>query len=425
MVPGIIDEVIQKELGKRAREQTVQLATDLLVRKAAKKGFRITPSQKARFRKWMNTGCEGEFSLRIADRPKKEQCEITVTARDMRRLSGRFGALLKEDAEKATSAAIKAAVPQLKSRFEKTWSAHSRYLARLASGFEKRLHSRYKSGFDALSMHLTIAREVGGEVNEEARAAKKRGPHRVLVDVLTRLHARACQIAEEVVVLLRAGFSDGAMARWRSLHEVSVVMQFIAERGPEMAVRYSDHEAMESLKAARGYSLMAERLGHEPCTPAELDEVEARATALLAKYEASYKEDYGWAGVALKKKRPTFADIEKAIGLDHFRPYYKLASHNVHANPKGIFYRLCVLGDCAVLPAGASNVGLTDPAQNTAISIGRATAVVVRLVPHSLDRWCVIAVLNELNGEIADKFWAAEQSIAEDESRLRAEDPRL
>lgn len=424
MVSGIIDEVLQKELEKRAREQTVQLATDLLVRKAAKRGLRITLSQKARFRRWMNTGCEGEFLLRFADQPKKAQREITVTARDMRRLGGRVGALLKEDVEKATSAAIKTAVPQLKNRFEKNWSAHSRHLARVFNGFEKRLHSRYKSGFDALSMHLTIAREVGGEVNDEARAAKKRGSQRVFVDVLTRLHARACQIAEEVVVLLRAGFADGAMARWRSLHEVSVVMQFIAERGARMAVRYSDHEAMESLKAARGYNLMAERLGHEPCTPAELDEIEAQATALLAKYEENYKEDYGWAGVDLKKKRPNFADIEKAIGLDHFRPYYKLASHNVHANPKGIFYRLGVLGDCSVLPAGASNVGFTDPAQNTAISIGRATAVVAQLVPHSLDRACVIAVLNELNGEIADKFWTAEQSIAEDESRLRAEDPR-
>ena len=423
MVLGIIDEVIQKELRKRAGEQTVDLATDLLVRKAAKRGLRITPYQKAQLRRWINAGCEGEFLLRFADGAKKGQCEITVTPRDMRRLSGRFDALLKEDAEKVTSAVIEAAVPQLKRRLKKTWSAHSRYLARMAGGFEKRLYSRYRSGFDALSMHLTIAREVGGEVNDEARAAKKRGSQRVFVDVLTRLHARACQIAEEVIVLLRAGFADGAMARWRSLHEVSVVMQFIAERGPDMAVRYSEHEAMESLKAARGYSLVAERLGHESCTPSELNEIEARAKALLTKYEPSFKEDYGWAGVALKKKRPSFADIEKAIGLDHFRPYYKLASHNVHANPKGIFYRLCVLADCAVLPAGASNVGLTDPAQNTAISVGRATAIVARLVPHSIDRWCVIAVLNELNGEIADAFWAAEQSIAKDESRMRAEGP--
>ena len=41
--------------------------------------------------------------------------------------------------------------------------------------------------------------------------------------VLNRLHGRACQVTAEIICLLKAGYADGAEARWRSLHELSVV----------------------------------------------------------------------------------------------------------------------------------------------------------------------------------------------------------
>jgi hypothetical protein len=209
------------------------------------------------------------------------------------------------------------------------------------------------------------------------------------------------------------------MARWRSLHEVSTVLQFIAMTGPEMAVRYADHEAIESLKAARGYNDKAARLKHQPYTPEELEQITKDAAAIAAKYEPDYDSEYGWAAKALKKRKPNFSDIEKAVGLDHFRPYYKFASHNVHANPKGIFYRLSVLGKREILPTGSTNVGLTDPVQNTALSIAQATSVIAQLTPDSIERWCVVGVLNGLVPEIATAFWKSEKAIQADEIRLK------
>ena len=50
-------------------------------------------------------------------------------------------------------------------------------------------------------------------------------PNPFTVEVQTRLHARACQIAREVLTLLYAGFAEGAMARWRALHELAVLSQ--------------------------------------------------------------------------------------------------------------------------------------------------------------------------------------------------------
>jgi hypothetical protein len=85
--------------------------------------------------------------------------------------------------------------------------------------------------------------------------------------------------------------------------------------GPEMAVRYADHEAIESLKAARGYNDKAERLKHQAYTPEELGQITKDAEAIAANYEPDYDSEYGWAAKALKKKKPNFADIEKAVGF--------------------------------------------------------------------------------------------------------------
>jgi len=58
---------------------------------------------------------------------------------------------------------------------------------------------------------------------------------------------------------------------------------------------------------------------------------------------ADFAMPNGWASDALGKKRVTFADLESKGQLDHFRPYYKMASHNVHAGAKGITWRLGLL----------------------------------------------------------------------------------
>jgi hypothetical protein len=414
-----MDGMLTKLCNELSQKRILLLATELLVRKAGKKGLRLTQGQKSSFGRWLKRGKPEAFSLRFPGKSHVGKVEIAISARDVRRLVGKIGAQLERDAQKAAVAAIDFAVLHLRKKFGKTWPAHNRYLARLTAGFRARLLKRYETGFELLAMLLTLSRDVGDQVNTEVRPRKRRGASFTYVDVLTRLHARACQIADEVTVLLRAGYADGAMARWRSLHEVSIVMLFIAQHGPETAVRYSDHEAVESWKAALGYNDMAARLSFEPFTPAEMARLEHDKVTIAAKYEKGYGTDYGWAALAAKKKEPTFADIEKAVGLDHFRPFYKFASHNVHAGPKGAFYRLSVLGDRKLLPTGSTNVGLTDPAQNIALSITQATATVVQIAPYSLDRLCIVGVMNALVPEIANAFWQAEQKIQSEEAEIK------
>jgi hypothetical protein len=82
----------------------------------------------------------------------------------------------------------------------------------------------------------------------------------------------------------------------------------------------------------------------------------------------------------------TSARRSRAPGIGHFRANYRIASHNVHANPKGVFFKLGMLAESQVLLAGPSNAGLADPGHGAALSLSRVTAALVGLQqPPTLD----------------------------------------
>lgn len=277
-------------------------------------------------------------------------------------------------------------------------------------GFEQRLDGDWKKPFDLFEAFLVLAFEAGDEFNNEFGKDETKAGNYVL-EALTRLHARACQIASEVLVLLKIGFADGAHARWRSLHEIAVVASFIKTHGNEVAERYLLHDNIESYKAATLYQKYYQALGDEPISQDEYDSVKAVRDKLVGRFGSSYKNNYGWASSALNKDDPTFSDIEEDSGLDHLRPYYKLASHNVHANPKGVMFRLGLLGNTQnILLAGPSNFGFTDPAQGTAISLGLITVTLLTSKP-TIDNLVLSNVLLKFESEIGEEFFRVQKEI--------------
>lgn len=276
--------------------------------------------------------------------------------------------------------------------------------------FEANLAHHWGKALDSLQMLIVFVLEAGDDFNREFRHAASREQDYVF-NVLARLHARACQVASEIITLLRAGYADGAHARWRCLHEIAVVALFIVDHGNDVAERYLLHEGIESYKAANQYQEHFEALGYVSLTKAELEKFEKRRNALITHFGKNYGGDYGWAADVLKISRPTFSDIEKQVGLDHFRPYYKLASHNVHANPKGLFFKLGLYPKkLTLLLAGPSNIGLTDPGHSTALSLSHVLVAFLMTRPN-FDRLVICDLIHNLGGEIGQAFWAAEESV--------------
>lgn len=276
--------------------------------------------------------------------------------------------------------------------------------------FERRLNNDWKKPLDMFEMFLAMAFEAGDEFNSEFRKDEKESGNYVL-EVLTRLHARACQIASEILVLIKSGYADGAHARWRSLHEIAVVGSFIKMHGAEVAERYLLHDNIESLKAANLHQKYYEALGESPIPQDEYDSIKAVSEQLITRFGNSYKSDYGWASSALNKEKPNFSDIEENAKLDYYRPYYKLASHNVHANPKGVMFKLGLFPETQnILLAGPSNTGFTDPAYGTVISLGFITITLITTKP-TIDNLVVSNILLKLESEIGEEFLKVQEEI--------------
>ncbi len=111
--------------------------------------------------------------------------------------------------------------------------------------------------------------------------------HKSLFAVLHELQARACQVAGAILVLLKAGYADDAFARWRTLHEITVVSSFILKyREQDAAAKYWEH----------GFS--------------NLD---------------NHK---GWAAEILGKKSVGIAELERNADLNEMRKSYKAANYN-------------------------------------------------------------------------------------------------
>ena len=106
-----------------------------------------------------------------------------------------------------------------------------------------------------------------------------------------------------------------------------------------------------SKRAATEYQNCQERLGYEPIQQSEIAVLQSSYDAVIAKFGKNFgKGSYGWAAHHLNKAKPNFEpnfkDIECAAGTGHLRAHFRMASHNVHANPKGVFFKLGLLAGC-------------------------------------------------------------------------------
>jgi hypothetical protein len=281
--------------------------------------------------------------------------------------------------------------------------------------FQMRLAKRWRKPLDLLEMFLVIALEAGENFNFEFRGkASKENDY--VFEALVRLHARACQNASEVLALLKTGHADGAMARWRSLHEIAAVGFFIKENGKEVAERYLLHRAVESYKAAVQYQQYCKILGYKPFSIKEIKKITLNYQCLVNRFGPAYKGNYGWSASALHKHNPTFVDIEKGAKLAHLRPFYKMACQSVHATSQGIFFKLGLTdANQGILLAGPSNAGLADPGEGTAISLEQITTALLLTKPN-IDALVICKIMAKLTHEIGEEFVLAQRALKNSES---------
>jgi hypothetical protein len=393
------------------REVPYRAAAELISSKIAEEGIELRPRELEKLVEYLKSGGGDDFRFRTWRWWENRELTVSLTDAETQEVLDRLNRFLEGGLDDLIKSIADDLSRDILVTLHRMWKREARRQTRERGGFERHLTKRWGSAIDRLRMTLTAAREFGESVNGSIRGTESSSPY--LVDVLTRLHARACQIAEEIICLLESGFSDGAMARWRTLHEISATAHLLSESGERLAVRYVEHEAIESFRAATDYRECSSRLGYVPMGNEEYEEVRRKRDSMIDRYGKDFSSQYGWAAEVIGKPTPTLRDIQEAAGIDHFRPYYRMASHNVHANPMGIYFKLGLLDKTEVLLAGRSSIGLAYPGHGCAISLMQVTTALCVLKPD-LDSLVALRILGKLTDEVGTLFGEAHERVTAD-----------
>ena len=139
----------------------------------------------------------------------------------------------------------------------------------------------------------------------------------VKLNALIRIHDRALQITNEILTLLKAGYPNGANARWRSLHELAVISMFLSDNDNVVSQRYLEHEAIIRYKEVMTYQEHCEKLGQVPHKEEFLDKLKERRDELCDKYGKDYKGE--WVGYQYTMSKQTciclWNDIKGVVNI--------------------------------------------------------------------------------------------------------------
>lgn len=316
---------------------------------------------------------------------------------------------------------------QLQKDTSRMLKEHKKY----RDGFEKRLLGDWGNALGLFETFLVIAAEAGDRQNQDYREGKV-NRKLFVYEVLSRLQARACQIGYEILTLLKAGYADGAHARWRSLHEISVIVYHIKKGGNKVAERYIDYLTIDDYKAALLHNKHFKLLKSEPFKDAEIDLLKKKRDTLVKKYGNEFTDEYGWAIAYYKKiwpkranRKVNFAELEDVVGLSHLRPYYKLASYNVHVNTWRAFSGLGLdeIED-DILLTGPSNMGLAMPAQSTSISILQITLAFLT-IEYNIDNVITCKILEHYNYRVQSAFLESKEKLLQKGRNLQSDNVHL
>jgi hypothetical protein len=401
---------MQREIDRLMKETPRMALVELLPRKLEAVGVVPKPELVEELTDHLLKGGGANFSWgggkdeeTVNARLKFDGDDIAEVQGYLDRLAAKFPQFIEESSREAAKLILDA--------LTKNWPEELKLQNEETSGFRERLEGRWGKAFNGLRMLITISREIGGDA---AGASPKTRKGRARHGMLVRLHARGCQLGSEIMTLMENGYADGAIGRWRTLYEVGVVATLIAEWGDEAATRYVAHDIVESKKGMEDFKRCASSLGYLPPSKRETDAVLRKYERARRKFGKEFLSPYGWAGAFMTNKEPKFSDLELAAQQAPMRPYYRMASHQVHAGPKGITFQLGALGDQGTLLAGASNAGFADPAERMAVSLVQITMLLMEPI-ESMDDLVALRCLVDIRDQIVRDAMDAHESLLTDE----------
>lgn len=292
------------------------------------------------------------------------------------------------------------------------------YQRKYQKGFESRLYQRWEKPIDLLECLIEISLE-SGERHSNKLTKTTDNTNNFKRTALINIHARALHIANEILILLKTGYADGANARWRSLHELAIISFFLSKENNEISERYLDYANVRAYKEAKDYRTHYKKLGYKALDLRIVRKIGRKVNALDQRYGDNFGNtsgNYNWIPRSILRNR-TFTELENHVKVSHLHPFYNLSCDSIHGGSKG-FYRLGLMDKSQnkILLAGASNYGLADPLQNTAISILHVNVSLLTIEPD-FESILQLQIMNSYIQEIKFESVKIQKQIEEDECK--------
>nr|WP_321359738.1 DUF5677 domain-containing protein [uncultured Hyphomonas sp.] len=350
---------------------------------------------------------------------KTHHLSLTFTDEDNKALKDKAKKLLENLPDIIDRTVTKTAKRMLKT-FNKQWHMEASLRRSELTAFSERLIYRWRKGLVPLNIILEISREYGATRLDE-ETSNDNSTLTPKADLIFGLHMRACQVAAEIITLLEAGYADGAMARWRTLFEISVIATIIFSQDNEIARKYVDHNQIDIKKAASRYMETLEHSGGDAIPEEELAQIEEEYQRLLKIHGKNFRNEYGWASNVVGKDNPNLTDLivfaQSQANLSH----YKMASFNVHAGARALFFRQTDMVSHSGLLSGASNAGLEEPGASTASTLCHITSFLMPEGESPMDDIVFLETLVRLRDKAIKGFFsAARQLNEEDEAEFKS-----
>ena len=107
-------------------------------------------------------------------------------------------------------------------------------------------------------------------------------------------------LTQQTYILLKNGSASGAMARWRSVFECSVVMLFLLKY-PESSEPYIEHAKINEYKYHKSILKLAGEEKFNKFNKDYFNILTQKYKSLIRKYGKTFSKDYGWAEIKLNK----------------------------------------------------------------------------------------------------------------------------
>ena len=215
---------------------------------------------------------------------------------------------------------------------------------------------RFADAFDALELAMVLCsplEQIRGHGTYDDAESGAGWAHWALTD----LFRSGVLVSGEVLALMRAGYSMGALARWRALHEIATRAEFISAGGQLLlptAERYLRHEEYRQKNELLAVAEHLQQRSPKRSLRSFLKMIHADREALVDEYGTEFRGEYGWAHAQLiesspkyktrfergeRQRGPTFEDIEHAVRGRNDDPrrwqhLYAVANAAVHGAPR-------------------------------------------------------------------------------------------